>query len=87
MLKLKNKLPVAPNSVEFDSLKDNDTFLFEGELYVKTQLSIESGDQCAWSLSGSGRYVSDMCDTLVVPVDVELSWKRREIKSKSRTKK
>ena len=48
MIKLKNKLPEAPNGVKYETLKDGDTFLFEGTLYVKTDLSIENQNQCSF---------------------------------------
>ncbi len=84
MIKLKNKLPEAPNGVKYETLKDGDTFLFEGTLYVKTDLSIENQNQCSFCLSEISTHIDidDMCGIKVTPVDVELTWKERKLKGK-----
>lgn len=60
--------------VDFKELKAGDYFLYDDCLLVK--VDPEVGDQQAVDVDNGDHYI-EMCGEYVLPVDVEIKWKRR----------
>lgn len=59
--------------VDFAELNAGDYFIFSDELYVKTKpISNQETTRLA-----DGQRVECMCGEFVLPVDVEITWKRK----------
>lgn len=56
----------------YDYMSNGDAFLWEGALYVKC----ESYEQEAINMD-TGLVIDDMCDKVVEPVDIVVTWKRK----------
>ena len=68
------KIPDAPHDVlRVDSLYDGDCYLWGGMLMMK----VDGDDQPSISLKDGEMYL-EMCDQIVIPVDVEITWTKRK---------
>ena len=68
-MKTKPAIKKRHRSIDFSDLQIGKTFIYNGDLYVKTG----HPDQLAICLN-DGDHMDDCCGIMVVPVDAEVSW-------------
>ena len=59
--------------VTYEDLNDGDAFLMKGKLWMKFDVD----DQEAVCLNEGGEHDCCLCDEIVEPVDITITWKRR----------
>lgn len=68
--------PAVPKTIieytKYEDLADGDCFLLRGILWIKTEMD----DQNAINLS-NGDYDRNLCDEIVVPVNVTINWEKK----------
>jgi len=60
----------TPPGVTYSNLYDGDCFIWGGRLWIKSEVDGQEAINLA-----DGDQVSDMCDEVVIPVDVKITWK------------
>lgn len=60
--------------VTYESLDEGEAFIYKNKLYLK----VDVGDQEGIRLDESGEYDYSMCDNVVLPVDIKITWKEKK---------
>ena len=60
--------------VTYDNLDDGDCFILNEKLYIRMDVC----DQEGILLEGGGGYEVDLCETVVIPVDIKITWKEKK---------
>ncbi len=77
-MKITPKPKFKKQGVDFAELKIKDWFIYNDRLCMKTSDNQMGGTQSALDTS-DGQHFMDMCGEYVLPVGVEIKWKRKEI--------
>ncbi len=64
-------ISVKPTGITFEVLSDGDAFIYQGKLCIKMDMANQEGIR----LDNSGDYFSDLCEEVVLPVDIKITWK------------
>ncbi|KKN73091.1 hypothetical protein LCGC14_0404000 [marine sediment metagenome] len=65
-------ITTLPKFVDYESLTNGDTFLYNGGLWMRCELY----DQEAINID-NGNIESCMCEAMVEPVDISITWKKK----------
>ena len=77
-MKITPRTRFKKQGVDFAELKDTDWFIYSDHLCMKVPDEDDSPhSQCAVDMSDGETY-DDMCGQFVLPVDVEIRWKRKD---------
>lgn len=63
---------INPDVVKYEDLANGECFIYKSCLYMKWDYS----DQEAFDLNGEGMR-EDLCDEIVIPVDINVTWKNK----------
>lgn len=64
-------IALKPVGVSYENLNDGDCFIYQKKLFIKMDIM----DQEAISLDGNREWETNMCDKVIIPVDVKITWK------------
>ncbi len=64
---------VRATGITYGTLDDGDAFIYQGRLCFK----IDVCDQEGVRLDKSGEYFTDLCEEVVLPVDIKITWKAK----------
>ena len=72
VIRISPKIDLVVPGVTYSDLGEGDCFIMDKELWIVTNY----GNQVAVNLN-TGDYNYDLCDQVVIPVDVEIKWKKK----------